>query len=193
MIDTFFIDRFILKNNESYDNENKQNNNTNNNYIIYFIHIFILILSIYLYYDCNKKMNAEIILAIFFPYSYILYNFVLAINNKERFSMKNRCPNSQPPLTNIVTNAKQTIQNGINQITTSKSSVSKQNGGNLSETIEDIINEATTSKTLVPEQSGGNLSETISDFDINIHDIHEMHGGNLDSIQPISDFEASFY
>ena len=93
MIDTYLIDKYILKNNEHFENENKNKDNTNTRNIINIIHLIILVLSVYLYYDCNQKINAEIILAIFFPYSYIIYNFAIALNNKQGFSMQNRCPN----------------------------------------------------------------------------------------------------
>ena len=89
MIDTYLIDKYILKNNEHYENENKNRDNTNTRNIINIIHLIILVLSVYLYYDCNKKINAEIILTIFFPYSYIIYNFAIALNNKQGFSMQN--------------------------------------------------------------------------------------------------------
>ena len=63
MIDTYLIDKYILKNNENYENNNENKNNDNSRNIINIIHLFVLIISIYLYYDCNKKINAEIILS----------------------------------------------------------------------------------------------------------------------------------
>lgn len=165
MIDIYLIDKFILKNNENYENENEnQNKNNNNQYlrnIINVIHLIALIISIYLYYDCNKKINAEIILSIFFPYSYIIYNFAIALNNKQEFSIKNRCPNNNEISDKIVN---EFIDNQV------------KNANTLTNTI--------TSENQNQNQNGG---KNDSDFSLN----SDIYASNNNS--PISDFSITFY
>lgn len=159
MIDTYLIDKYILKNNENYENNNENKNNDNSRNIINIIHLFVLIISIYLYYDCNKKINAEIILSIFFPYSYIIYNFAIALNNKQGFSMKNRCPNQTEISGETVDQViEKQVQNTNDVIKSFRTETKTQQGG-----------ENNTEFSLNSEMYGGDNNSPISDFSITFY------------------------
>lgn len=127
MIDLYFINKFITSINEPL---NKKQTKTKGFSIIF--NIITLLLSLYIYNNCNESHSFELIPTILFPFFYILYNLVA----------RQHCLTYRKNIISTKSNTQPTgdtgILSGTTPIVRDNNGNGNQQGGAYSDTISSI-------------------------------------------------------